>query len=1353
MIRILTIFFLFFGFTFTTFSQTVSINAIDAGPYGRGSSISVPVRLADPEAKFKIDNVFKLYISDASGSFASEKEIGSYKGFFTTFINGILPADLAPGDYKVRVKNSSTLSVSAPSEIFKVNASAGVLADIDAPASQVISNAPKTFGVCKPERSVSFKFTNSSTSGASVIASFRNGLNEGDVKESAFTTPTISFQADPSHYTIFVKAELNGVIGTKGFFLINNIIKSGFSPPANNTVCLPASLEYNIETASSNGIQNNFPGYSYQINWGDNNIENLTPAQILLEGGKVRHTYIQSSCGKQIKINDITYYNVFGIIYQVNSPFCGLVSVPLSTQAKVITQPENRFAIGPSVCINTNVVINNTSITGDNPSSNSAECRNNEIVYYWYVDDVAVTPQGVPITYALNHKFTTPGFHKIRLESESNSNCQAAPLERTVYVQTLPEPDFTLSETLACADATIRATDKSVIDLSEQAKNTYKWTVSGPSNVSFVHGSTSSSKNPEFKFSAEGVYTIRLGITSPCGEIFKEQVVIINKKPGISAEWPGNLCGRGQLLTFDSKAGNLLKTTFTGTAKENADTYIWEISGGAFSFKSNSTSRSKTPTIFFEDYGTYTIRITHKNNCGTELLTKTIRFNESPTISAGADKVICAGNSVTLEGSISGEQAAGYVWIGGNGQFSPSRSSLNPVYIPSQEEILSGQVQLKLSVTTMNPAPCNIVEDLMVIKINPLNKIKSAGTKTICTGNSVNYIPEALFDGSVITWTASGSQNATGYSTSGSGAIKDVLTNSDPVQSAEVRYILTPENNGCKGEPFTLTVTVTAKPTVAAAAETATICSGKEVRINLTSNLSGMRYTWTSTVSGNITGNSKQTTPVALDRMVESLTNAGSTTGFVSYTITPENTSGCAGEPITIKINVSVSPGLTTFSPDKTKGCSPLSVNFKNNTVGSANTYYWDFGDGQKLVTKDNSAVNHVYSSAVSKTFTARLITETDCGKYTSEYTIHISPNTVEPELVVNGNEYEGCAPHTVKFFNNSKGATLFKYDFGDGTIIETNRSPETIVHTFTKGGKYKVTLTASNGCSDTTTSETITVYPQAITDFSADVREGCLSVKVKFSNKSTGALSYLWDFDDGTVSTEANPTHTFGTKKPSYTVRLITTSSFGCKDTLEIEDYIKVQSPPIAEFQVQPGLTIQYPDHHFSFKNSDQGKDTQWRWDFGDGSASSKKDPEHTYTDTGVYKVKLTVINSSGCSDTAIKTVRITGTPGSLFIPNAFMPNSLTEELRTFKAKGSGMQTWQMRIFNKWGELIWNTTLLNERGVPTEGWDGNMFGSPAPQGIYFWEVTAKYKNGTEWAGISYNGSEPKKTGTINLIR
>ncbi|MGX5687370.1 hypothetical protein [Arcticibacter tournemirensis] len=107
----------------------------------------------------------------------------------------------------------------------------------------------------------------------------------------------------------------------------------------------------------------------------------------------------------------------------------------------------------------------------------------------------------------------------------------------------------------------------------------------------------------------------------------------------------------------------------------------------------------------------------------------------------------------------------------------------------------------------------------------------------------------------------------------------------------------------------------------------------------------------------------------------------------------------------------------------------------------------------------------------------------------------------------------------------------------------------------------------------------------------------------------------------------------------------------------------------------------------------------------------------------------------------------------GTLFVPNAFKPNSAVDELTRFVVKGRKMSRWQMRVYNKWDQLIWETNRLNPDGSPAEAWDGKIGGQDAPQDIYLWAISAVFCDGSEWQGMSFNQAPPKKTGIVYLIR
>jgi PKD repeat protein len=474
-----------------------------------------------------------------------------------------------------------------------------------------------------------------------------------------------------------------------------------------------------------------------------------------------------------------------------------------------------------------------------------------------------------------------------------------------------------------------------------------------------------------------------------------------------------------------------------------------------------------------------------------------------------------------------------------------------------------------------------------------------------------------------------------------------------------------------------------------------------------------------------------------------------------TYTVKLTVRSSCGDNTFISKVIVKALP-QAVFSPNKTTGCSPMLVTFTNTSPGTGNVYYYDFGDGTAPVKKtDNSPVNHTFVSGSIKDYVVTMVTENSCGRSApTKYTIRVSPNTILPELVVNSDQKQGCAPFTVTFYNNTSGANSFMYNFGDGSVSgPTRTAPEAITHTFTKGGVYEVTLTASNGCSDTTTTETITVYDQPLIQFSADQRTGCPGLNIKFKNESVGGVSYLWDFGDGSPkSSELSPEHVYTGNQEFYTVTLTAVNNLGCSNVKAVSQFIHVIPPPVAKFNVLPGRIINIPNYTFQFEDESDNDPDQWLWDFGDGNTSTAKSPNHSYADTGSYKVTLRVTNKFNCFSETSQTVQVVGVPGYLYVPNSFMPNSGTLEIRTFKAKGSGLESYRLSIFNKWGEMLWTTDKLEE-GRPAEGWDGTFKSSLLPQGVYYWKIEAAFINGMPWKGMSLNGSAPKRTGTINLIR
>src|SRR6476661_4140597 len=158
-------------------AQTVTIGAVDAGPYGSGSTVVVPftIKLDVGEATFAQTNRFELYLSDANGDFTAQTKIGEYIGFYTSFLNGVIPTGLPDGDgYRLRIVSTNPVQTYLVSTAIKLRSSSGPVAGV---SNNNVLNA-ETFGWCGA--SVGTKatviFTNTSTAGASVSFKYKDEL-------------------------------------------------------------------------------------------------------------------------------------------------------------------------------------------------------------------------------------------------------------------------------------------------------------------------------------------------------------------------------------------------------------------------------------------------------------------------------------------------------------------------------------------------------------------------------------------------------------------------------------------------------------------------------------------------------------------------------------------------------------------------------------------------------------------------------------------------------------------------------------------------------------------------------------------------------------------------------------------------------------------------------------------------------------------------------------------------------------------------------------------------------------------------------------------------------------------------
>lgn len=236
------------------------------------------------------------------------------------------------------------------------------------------------------------------------------------------------------------------------------------------------------------------------------------------------------------------------------------------------------------------------------------------------------------------------------------------------------------------------------------------------------------------------------------------------------------------------------------------------------------------------------------------------------------------------------------------------------------------------------------------------------------------------------------------------------------------------------------------------------------------------------------------------------------------------------------------------------------------------------------------------------------------------------------------GTPTEGLAKLSVQFTDAStfKG-TNWTWSFGDNAT-STEQNP---VHIYINPGKYTVSLQVSNGTTtkDQKKYDYITVnevplkYYEPLANFTY-VPKNVDPMTIQFIDQSAGAteLSYVWDFGDGTNSTDKVPAHTYGVPA-TYPVTLTVKDIYGKTSSAgpqQIEVPAKPSSLPNIDFTAdvvegQYPLTVQFLD------NTTTTWADSWQWNFGDGAVSSLRSPVHTYTTPGLYTVTLRAANVNG--------------------------------------------------------------------------------------------------------------------------
>jgi gliding motility-associated-like protein len=336
---------------------------------------------------------------------------------------------------------------------------------------------------------------------------------------------------------------------------------------------------------------------------------------------------------------------------------------------------------------------------------------------------------------------------------------------------------------------------------------------------------------------------------------------------------------------------------------------------------------------------------------------------------------------------------------------------------------------------------------------------------------------------------------------------------------------------------------------------------------------------------------------------------------------------------------------VANFTASPLAGCSPLVVNFLDQSSGNPTGWSWDFGNGATSSIK-NPATTYFNPGNYTITLTVKNAAGTNTLTRTQYITVYENPTAN-----FTGSNIAGCFPVRTQFNDLSTPGSgnsnvIWFWDLGNGTQ-SSQQNPYVV---YTSAGNYTITLKVTNdkGCTKVAVKPN---YVQVIQGVKADYTNTLPSVcrspaSISFTNNSTGpgVLTYWWDFGDGNTSALQNPVNTYNASG-TYTVTLVTSSSQGCIDTLVRTNKISIGGINTA-FTPPPNICV---GNASNFQNTSTPVPISSNWDFGDGTTSSLVSPTKLYAAPGIYSVKL-INNYGNCQDSVSNNIQVFAKPVSNF-------------------------------------------------------------------------------------------------------
>jgi gliding motility-associated-like protein len=759
-----------------------------------------------------------------------------------------------------------------------------------------------------------------------------------------------------------------------------------------------------------------------------------------------------------------------------------------------------------------------------------------------------------------------------------------------------------------------------------------------------------------------------------------------------------------------------------GSVEGGSTTGVWTVLNGS-GVLNNPTTLVTNYIPSTSDYaqGELTFVLSSTGNCTPVRDTMKVSFIQSPIVSTSFANSYCKNNITSVPVSGSFLYAAGSIWTGGAGGVFDNAGSPNTNYTPSPTDLNNDSVVLFYS-SQGSFFACPNDQDTVVIYFVDPPSVFPGPDQVICATT-----PSFPVSGSIV------GGNGTGvWSTNGSGAFdvsefdlntNYLVTSSDVSLGSFMLYLTTTNNGGCLPVTDSIEITVVDSPTIEITSSDS-ICSNINIA-NLSGTVTaGFPTVWTLTGIGTIVSPSSLNTFYNIHPLDTAL-------GFIDVFFS--TTGGiCPVEQDSMRLFF-VSPPTAIAGPNLTF-CNNEVIGLNGIVTGPNSSGIWTSNGTGTFNPSANLLSTFYYPSPLDVANGSVNLTLSTLGEFGCAVESDVMTVVFKASPIANFSFSNACQGDNTAFTDLSTTTdgviNSWSWNFGNSQTSIANDP----LHPYAASGNYNVTLIAgsSNGCYDTI-QQNITVNPSPIAQFAPSV--GCVDAPVQFidgSFISSGSIvAWEYVFGDGNPNSFIqNPTHIFS-PAGIYNVTLTATSNLGCNGSITIP--LAIQNGPDASFGINPNPAFALENVFFTDESTSNVNLVSWFWEFGDESGDNAQNPTHNYADGGEYVIIMTVTDANGCSDTAVRNLTVALLP---VLPTAFTPNGDGEN-DVFLIRGGPFKGVDFRVYNHWGELIFQTL------DPNEGWDGTFKANNSPLGVYTWTFEVELAD----------GRLIRRSGDVTLIR